>query len=404
MGCLLPFMAKLLADRGLSDEQVGYVLGAYGVAVMISPWLMTALADLGVPTRLLLAGCFLGTGVFAALIGVTTDLPALYAVHLFMCLSWVPVIPLQDSLYFSKQHTHPKTTPPYTRVRVWGTVGFVAASFALWAVLTIGGASFGLDLSVITVVGAVAAGLGMVNTFWLRDKQPAQAKTETETETVTPPTAGESIPRAETQKRIPTLVAARACLQPKMAMYLTGQWLLGVATFSYYAYLPLYLSRTVGFADQWLGLIVASGVVLEIGWVLILNRLIQRFGQRTVVVSGALLIALRLVLLALFPNPVMAVANQLLHGPMVLVMHVCPPMVLNRHAPPQARGSIQGVYATGILGTARLLGLAVAGHVAARFDYPGVMGAGVLLSIIAAALFAAALSNQSKEPAPNNPQ
>lgn len=383
MGCFLPYLSKMLADRGLTDQEIGYVLGGYGLAVFISPWLMTALADLGVGTRRLLMACFLVSGGFGLWLGVAQGLPALYAAHLLMSLAWVPVVPLQDSLFFGAQARAGDSTPPYTRVRVWGTVGFVVASLALWATLVFGGER--VNLASITVVGAVAALLGAINTIALPDdRKTKQAVSDDEQSTV---------------NRLPTLDAIQACFKPRIAMYLLGQWLLAVAVFGFYVYQPLYLSKTIGFEDQWLGLIVAAGVTFEIGWVLVLNRLLDRLGERTVIVCGALLVAIRLLLLAMFPNPAVALLTQLIHGPMVLVMHVCPVIVLNRHAPDRARGSIQGVYATLVLGTARLIGLVAAGHVAASFAYTGVMGAGAFLSLLATVIFALAITRPSKVPA-----
>jgi len=98
--------------------------------------------------------------------------------------------------------------------------------------------------------------------------------------------------------------------------------------------------------------------------------------------------AARMTLLAMFTVPLVAVGTQVVHGAMVLVMMIAPPVFLNRHAGEGYRHSIQGVYTVAVTGLGRIAGNLLAGVVAAHslsavFAWSAAMcaAAGVLLAV-----------------------
>ncbi len=386
MGCLMPFLSKLLEDRGLGDEAIGVVLGAYGLAVLFSPVLATLLADLGHETRRLLALCFAGSALAAGWLAVADTFTTLYAAYLLFAVCFVSIVPLQDALFFRQATTDPHATDAaaYTRVRVWGTAGFILPSLVLWALL-----HHNSELHAIAWAAVAFCGLGLLNATRLPATPPPTPKSAEVSRAAvadaTPP------PKPPTRPSVPTLDAVRLGLRPPWRGYLLGQWLLGAAVFAYYGFQPLYLTDTIGLDDQYLGLVVALGVAVEVGWMLAFGWLVRRFGYRRVVVGCGLVVTLRFTLLAAVPTLPVALATQLLHGPMVLAMHVAPPVLLNTAADDTTRSSVQGVYQTVVLGTARLAGAGVAGLIAAAHGYPSLMAALAAVTLAAAVVHAVAL-------------
>jgi len=71
IGAVLPFLSVFLHDRGLTRTQIGYVTAAASFGVVLTPVLITLLADAAMAGRVLMAGVFAASGVLlAAVLGV----------------------------------------------------------------------------------------------------------------------------------------------------------------------------------------------------------------------------------------------------------------------------------------------------------------------------------------------
>jgi PPP family 3-phenylpropionic acid transporter len=386
-GAVLPYLSVVLADRGLSMGQIGQVLSLTGVAIMVSPVVTTLLADTRVQSRTLLGILFALSAASLALLAGVRGFWLLLIVHGFFALAYAPVNALQDGLYFHRKaelEAMPTVNSgdvgsggassggagsggvaPYHVVRVFGTLGFIAPSLLLYLLLR-----QGLDASAALWCGAACAAAGAFNAVTL----PRQRRAEL--------AEGEKPPGS----KLPTLAAARALCKPHTLVFCLAMLLLHLATTAYYGFYPLYLTDTLGVPDAWVGLITTIGVVVEIGFMLGFGWFVARFGLRGLMIWGSVVTLGRFALLAMFPNVGVAVATQLLHGMMVLIIHVAPPVYLNRHAEPAYRNSIQGLFAMAIYGTGRIFGNLLAGWVA-DVSLVAVFGWAAGLSLLAAALF-----------------
>jgi PPP family 3-phenylpropionic acid transporter len=361
MGAVLPYLSVYLSNqRGLSDAQIGWVMSVSGLAIVVTPVAMTLLADAHIRTKWLMAGLYI-----VAAAGLGAMLPdygfaPLFVAHAVFALAFAPMMPLQDGLYFREAEAG-AAGQPYQRIRVYGTYGFIAPALVIYLGLQWGGLSSAMAIA----AGALTCGLGLVNTMLLPGRPPR------------PREAG----------RLPTAAAARAMLRPSLLLFSAAMWLLHLAAAAYYTFYPRLLEQTAGVPEQWLGLISALGVVLEILFMLGFGVLLRRLGLRGLMVTGALAMALRMALLWLAPNAVVGVGTQIFHGLMVLVVHVAPPIYLNSHAEERFRSSMQGLYVMAVYGTARLVGNAAAGYLA-EVSLTAVFAASAAACLVAAAIFA----------------
>jgi len=183
--------------------------------------------------------------------------------------------------------------------------------------------------------------------FWIMDPRPP------------PPRAHE----VDGPKRLPTLSAARTILESHMAVFCIAMFILQLAISAYYTFYPIYLTRQLRIDAKWIGLIMSIGVAIEIFFILAWGSLMRRLGFRGLMVLGVTCTAVRFALLYFVPTTGMAIGTQVLHGAMVLVVHVAPPIYLNHRAGDTYRNSIQGLYARAIAGPGRIIGTAIAGHI-----------------------------------------
>lgn len=406
MGAVAPFVSVWLREQGLSKPQVGGVMTLTGAAVLVTPVVTTAFADAAVATRRIVAACFAlaivallalrFAGAVEAPVVVIGLLYGLYA------LTQAPLPPLQDGLFFRTAGAAKGAT--YHRTRVFGTLGFIGPSLVLYFVLRETGST---DAAL--YVGALAAGLGLLNSAWLPNDRPAAeaGKTaEAAAESSGAVDSGDSGDPGDSEKprptkrgsSLPTMAAARAVANdPVMLAYWVAMWLLAAAAGSYYSFYPLYLTEAVGIGREWVGLISNVGVLVELCFMLAFGRLVGRFGLKTVVLAGVAAVLVRMVLLAAFPNPFVAVGTQAFHGLMVLLLFVTPPVFLNSRAQDAFRSSIQGLFAMLVFGTGRMTGTFVSGWVSEGFGLPAVYAVAAVAAAVAGGVLAFAPLNRPAE-------
>jgi MFS transporter, PPP family, 3-phenylpropionic acid transporter len=429
MGSLLPFLSLYLWDRKLTEAQIGYVTAASALGPVLTPGLVTLLADAAFAGRRLMTAVFLVSGLaIATLLFVRGFWPILlvYALH---ALAFAPVVPLQDGIHFAAQRRRAARglpTVPYHVVRVWGTVGFICPGVVLYFFLRGSG-----TVAPALIMAASACALALLNTFTLPDTAVSASRGETApngnglapspgtpgegggegdgerratsdvrnhphpnplpeyrergSEARTSPSpagnspVGATAPPAAT--RLPTTAALRAMIEPHVLVFCIAMGLVAMASACFYQFYAIYLTQELKVDKAWVGLIQNIGVVGEIFFMLAFGWLLRTLTLRWLVILGVACVLGRMVLLAAIPSVWTAVLTQLVHGMTVLAMMVAPPVFLNAHAGDAFRNSMQGLYTMAVQGTSRILGSLVAGQVAER--------AGLLTSFWVGAGFAA---------------
>jgi len=344
MGSIVPFLPIYLKrEQGLTEGQVGLVLGLASVSILLTPVLMTLLADTRFDSRRLASVIF---GVSAAAMLALFFAEGLWLVLALLCvhsLAYAAVVPLHDGMAFGLQRRMEaagEPIVPYYHIRVCGTVGFILPSVIFFGFLT-----YGYSTSVI-LLGAVAfSTAALLNAFRLPAPRTEEA-------------------RHQAAKRVPTRDAAAVFLRPGMRVFCVALFTTFVAAAAFGSFYPLYMVDVVGVEERWVGLIFNFGVVIEIFFMLGFGWLQARLGLRNIMVIGTACFALQAVTLGLFPNVFTAVAVQLLHGMIIVGIYMAPIMFINRQAGDHFRNSIQGLYTMMIMGLARIVGIIVAGQAA----------------------------------------
>jgi PPP family 3-phenylpropionic acid transporter len=245
--------------------------------------------------------------------------------------------------------------PSYPLVRVWGTVGFILPSLLLFIPL-----SRGASASAILPCAVFFCLLSLANSF--------------------------SLPKIDrpivTSGRLPTREALRAIFSPQARWLSIGLFFGFLAASCYYAFIGNYLDEVVGIPKRHIGLIINLGVALEIGFTLAMPWLQQKIHLKGILVAGLACMAGRMVLLTMFPHPIVAVVVQIFHGLEVLALYIGPVMFLDRLAKNEYRNSIQGVFTMVIGGVARVVGGLLAGFVVMKSGLEGGLIYGALMATI----------------------
>ncbi len=351
IGSVMPLMSVFLwKEAGFGLLMIGVATALTNVPMLVSPALITLLADRNVDSRRILAVAFL---VSIAVLSLMYAIPVLWVrlvLFLFHGLAFVAMIPLQDGFYFSyaeSRRVAGAPVKPYPSVRVWGTIGFILPSLIIYFLLQ-NGASTGRIL-----LCAVGFGLAaLVNSFSL------PRLTVSVLEPITEGAAG--------KRKLPTSEALSRLFSPRARFLCLGLAFGYMAAVAYYSFISIYFREVIGIEERFIGLVINIGVAIEIVFTLYMPRLQAVLRLKGIMVVGLICMATRMILLAAFPSIWMAVAVQVVHGMEVLALFVAPVMFLDRLAGDRFRNSIQGVFTMTIGGVSRIVGALLAGLVAAQ--------------------------------------
>jgi PPP family 3-phenylpropionic acid transporter len=370
-GCIVPFLSVYLAHRNFDHVQIGYVQAAGSVAAVLSPVLVTLLADTRIDARRIMSGLLL---LSCAALLTFSQFQAFWPILLLYSLyslMFGPLAPLQDGINFSLQQRRREAgllPIPYHRIRVFGTIGFILPGIILYFLL-----DKQHSVSAALFTAAVFLVLAMFNSFLLPDPLIRKLRD----------------PASVLPTKLPTVAAASAMLRSPLLVFCIATFLVQMSTVAYYTFYPIYLDKQIHLDPKWIALVMDCGVVVEILFMLSFGWLLDRLGMKRLLLLGTSCIALRMALLMLFPITAVAIGIQLFHGIMVLTLQVAPQVLLNRHSDEGYRHSMQGLYTMVIIGVARIVGNLLAGPIAEHslttlYGYAAALSMlGVLLLLVA---------------------
>jgi nucleoside transporter len=374
-------MGKYLAtvfSEGRSKPAVDMIIGqAYGtssIAAIIAPLFVGLVADRFLPGQVVLGVLhLLGAGLLYG-VARATDPASFYWLLLASGLCYMPTLALVNSVSFD-QLSEPRKQFPL--VRVWGTIGWIAAGITVGSLLPrlmAGGLPAGLEPLLLgdaagndagktnlpfLVAAAVSAILGLY-CFTLPNSPPKAA--------------GEPISVA----KLLGLDAVGLMKSPAFATFAVASFLICIPLAVYYSKANEYISAMN--IQEMLGLgsetVMTFGQMSEIGFMLLMPLFLARYGVKTMLLGGMLAWVARYVLFAFGGQSAwMLVLAVVLHGICYDFFFVTGQLYTDHVAPKSLRASAQGLIALLTYGAGMYVGNlvfpAVASGLAAPTDaYP----------------------------------
>lgn len=353
-GVGMPFAPVWFESRGLSPAEIGLMMGL-GMWVRFGGHLVAGeVADrLGERRRVLLV---LALCAFAANLAYI-PLHGFWAVvplYFIATLAISPMFSLGENLALL---TVKGRGLDYGRVRLWGSVSFMAVSYGAGLVLVGRSADWVLGM----LIGAYA--LTALGAYLLPD-----VRTE----------------RSEARRG----GALRLLRSPVFWMFLAASGAVQTSHGVYYAFSTLYW-RESGLSESTIGILWAVGIVAEILLFAFATRATTRFQPATLIAVGGVAGVLRWSLTALTVDPWALVVLQTLHGLTFCAAHLGAMQFIVRAIPEQLSAGAQSVHSAlaigGLMGISMTLGGYVfAGHggASAFALMAGFAGVGVALAFV----------------------
>lgn len=327
VGVSSPYFGQYLQHLGFSAFEIALLISQMQLMRIVAPNVWGWLADhggqrLGI-IRLSSVMAILAVCSFYFVAGFWAWWIALGAMAFF----WSASLPLFESLTLDKLQRH---GGDYSRVRLWGSVGFI---------VTVSAAGWLLDrLPLDSIRGMLLAMLVGIMVFaWLARDPFAQR------------------PAARREPLWPVLRS------PRVAALLAACFAMSAAHGAYYLFFSIYLAG-LGYSQTAIGLLWSLGVLAEIGVFLFMAPLFRRFSTRHILLACFAAAVLRFLLIA-WSAEVLAllILAQLMHALSFGAFHSASIQSVNRWFPASCQARGQALYSSLSFGAGGLLGGLVAG-------------------------------------------
>lgn len=359
-GMYVPFMPVWLDWKGLTAGEISTVIAApLFVRALMTPTVAVAVDRSG-NHRLYLIGLAWAALAFALVLTASQSFSAILIFAVLLMISNSTIMPLIDTI--AVQGTRARGLD-YGRLRLWGSLSFVAASFAGGVAITEFGGGAGIWLI------AIGCALTLIAAYWV------------------PNVSGTPVSAADNSQPVWKIAEPRELLaRREFRLFLVAAGLAQAAHAAFFTFGTL-LWQKQGLSAAWCGTLWAIGVFAEVLLFTFSGRVAAKFGAaRLIAIAGAASI-LRWLLLATEPSLAILVPLQLLHGITYGASHIGAMHFIHDAVPHDRAASAQALYATVSAGVAMGVATLIAGYVYAQagpLSY-------VAMAVIAAVSLAAAL-------------
>ncbi len=345
LGVYLPFWPVFLKSRGLDATEIGvlFALAAW-IKVASTPAIAQIADRTGRAKATLAATAGLSLVAFAGFLAARGFWPILL-VTMFTAIWFHALIPLGESQTMAAVI---ERRLDYGRIRLWGSIAFIAGTVGAGALLT------GRDPDLVLILILAALGATLLAALAL----PAR-RAEV-------PVAGRNgIMVLLRQRRFVLFLGAASLLQASHAVY--------------YGFSALHW-KAVGLSEATIGWLWAEGVIAEVLLFAVSGRIVARAGPPALLVVAGLGGVVRWSVLGATTALPALVAVQVLHALTFGAAHLGAMHFIARAAPPGLSATAQSVYAAVSGGIAMGLAMLAAGALYA--DYAG--GAFLAMAVLSA--------------------
>ncbi len=352
LGVMAPYLGLYLSDRGIALFEVAQLLSILMLTKIFAPLIWAMLSDkyhshlqlvrFGALMTLL---CFLGFFYVESFSG--------FAVVIFLfSFFWNAVLPQIEviTLFNLKERRS-----FYSRVRLWGSVGFILSVFVTgWLIELLGVEVFPyVSLSLIAAIYMSAM---------LSYDSPS----------------AESVLAQDAESLLSKLLR-----KDVLSFYLIC-FLLQVSHGTYYTYFSIYLEE-IGYSKTVIGLLWGLGVLAEVVLFIYMHRWFARQSLAGIMIASLLLTGIRWCLTPLFVESLlMLVVLQTLHAFSFGAMHAVAIQYIHDTFSVRQQGRAQALYSGLGFGAGGALGALLCGFVVSSFSYSFSFYVSALIAVVGA--------------------
>jgi len=353
LGIFLPYWSLYLKSLDFNAAAIGTLAALLVATKIVSPNVWGWIADhTGHRMAVIRIGVFLAAVAFSGAL-FTESYLGLALVLIAFGFCWNAALPQVEATTMGhlQERTH-----VYPKIRVWGSIGFIAA---VWVV------GRALETQPLTLVPWTILGLTLLNAF-LTLSLPAQ------------PAHAEQV----NSERFRDVLK-----RPEVIALLVVCFLMQAGHGPYYTFYSIYLEEA-GYGVDRIGELWALGVMAEVVLFMFMHGLLMRYGLRILLIASLVLAALRWWLIGEFVDSLwLLVFAQLLHAASFGLYHAVGIQLFHRYFPGRLQGRGQALYSSISFGAGLAMGSWISGlmweSVSPVATFYMAMGISVLAVVIA---------------------
>ena len=350
IGAFMPYFPVWLEWRGMTASEISFVFALPTFVRILSTPVISFIADRTGNARIILILLALGSlGTILALFW-TTSFNAILLNALIFALFWTSIMPLTEAITMTGVR---RDGLNYGRIRLWGSLAYIVASFAGGLIIQHYGPSSPLWLMLIAMIYVVVAG-------FLLPKPIGKGRVRKAT-----------LPPAIRTSEVLGLMKTRSFL-----IFLISASALQTTHAVYYLFATLHW-QSLGYSGSTIGALWAVGVIAEILLFAYSNPLLKRWGTVNLLTISGFVAALRWGIMAFEPNLAVLFPLQCMHAFTFGAAHLAAIHYISDNVPEHLGATAQGLYASVSAGIFMGLAMIMAGPL---YDE---MGAGAYLIMAA---------------------
>ena len=339
-GSWLPLLALYLGDvLGFSGSQIGWIFATPAIACVVALFVGGQLADRVMSTEKLLAVLHVVGGIAMLALAFQTTFWAFLVIMLAYQLAYIPTMSLTNAIAF---HHVQDARKDFGRIRLWGTIGWIAASWPFVFILA-GKTGEALEAALSSIF--VVAGLASFALAAFSLTLPA-----------TPP-------GRDAQAANAPLEAIRFLAVPAILVLFVVTFMDALVHQAYFQLTSPFLERA-GLPANWIMPAMSIGQIAEIVTMAVLGAVLSRYGWRTTMAVGIAAHALRFFVYAIGDPLWLMVAINVVHGMCYAFFFAAVYIFVDEYFPKDSRASAQGLFNLLILGLGPFFGSLLWGRLA----------------------------------------
>ena len=371
-GAWAPVLSEyLINDLGFTGTQVGVIYALLPLATIISPFLGGQIADRYFPTEKVIAFLQLAGGAILIYTSMVSDYSTMMWLIFLYSLLYAPTLALTNSIAFINLKDSEKE---FGIIRVWGTIGWIAAGLILaaWRMLANSQEVLALRGDTLMLAGIFSLIMG-AQSFFLPH---------------TPP-------KKEVKKPWAFLEAIKMLKDKNLTIFVGIAFIVATELQFYYILTAPYLtSGTIGIDSSMVSGVMVIAQIAEIFvMALLLPYFLPKFGIKKTMIIGVLAWPARYIIFVIGQPVWLVIASLSLHGFCYVFFFTAAFIYIDQVAPRDVRASAQSLISIVTLGLGNFLGSLFAGWIQTLFteadvtDWRSVFIIPTVLTILCAVAF-----------------
>jgi nucleoside transporter len=331
-GSWLPLLALYLSRfLAFSGTEIGWIFATQAIASVTAVFISGQVADRYLSTERFLAVSHVVGGLAMLTLAFQKSFWPFFAAMLVYSLAYVPTLSLTNSICF---HHLKDAQKEFGRVRLWGTIGWIAASWPFVLILKgKEGAALGSALTSIFVVAGLASLALAAVSLMLPATPPARS-------------AGE---------KYAPLLSIRLLRNPTVLVLFVATFLDALVHQCYFQWTSPFLSA-IGIPENMIMPAMSIGQIAEIATMAGLGYFLARLGWRWTMIFGILGHVVRFLVYSLGGPAWLVVGSNVVHGFCYAFFFASVYIFVDEYFPRDARASAQGLFNFLILGLGPFVG------------------------------------------------